>query len=617
MNRRLRRVAAGASVLVLAPVLLARVDAIGEAWWLAIGFAATYAAMALSLNLLMGYAGQISLGHGGLFAAGAYTAGLLASRASLPFAVGLIGAGLSAGLLAFIVGLPALRLRGLYLAITTIGFVVAMEQSILQMPAISGGSAGVALPRPSIGSIEFSANGDWVAVLFGFLVILWVLDGNVLASRFGRAFHGIREDEEVASSFGVDVRSFKLLAFVLSGVAAGVAGALHGHLVGFVGNATFGLQFSLSLLAWVIIGGLGSRAGVVAAAAIFGFFPEVLDRVFKIEFLSNFQFVIGAALLMATVVLNPNGFAGALRHRREELEMKSARSRLGEVNEDDVPTLPEFPRATTHAPTPRSGDTVLDVAGVTVKFGGLVAVDGASLEIPAGQIVGLIGPNGAGKTTLFNAIGGYVDPQAGTVRLLGQDIGPLPPHERALLGLGRTFQRGGLANNLSMLENLGLAQHVQSDYTILEALARTPNVRRQEREIDEHSRQVVQALGLEPLGELPVKHLSGGQRRIVEMACALVTSPPLLMLDEPSAGMAPAAVENLADALRDLRDTHGQTVLLIEHHVPLVMDVCDLVYVMDRGRVLAAGDPDEIMANEHVLDAYLGATEASHVAVPA
>ncbi|HEX9767435.1 MAG TPA: ATP-binding cassette domain-containing protein, partial [Nitriliruptorales bacterium] len=552
MTGRPRRLASVTALLVLVPVLVTRLDVVGEAWWLAIGFAATYAAMALSLNLLMGYAGQISLGHGGLLAAGAYTAGLLASRASLPFAVALIGAGLCAGLVAFVVGLPALRLRGLYLAITTIGFVVAMEQSILQMPAISGGSAGIALPRPSIGSIGFAANGDWVAVLFVFLVVLWVLDQNVLASRFGRAFHGIREDEEVAASFGVDVRSFKLLAFVLSGVAAGIAGALHGHLVGFVGNETFGLQFSLSLLAWVIIGGLGSRAGVVTAAALFGFFPEILDRVFKIEFLSNFQFVIGAALLVATVVLNPNGFAGALRHRREELEMDKAKGRLGEADEDEVPALPEFPRTAGAIEAFAPGDVVLEVSGVTVQFGGLVAVSGASLRVPAGQIVGLIGPNGAGKTTLFNAIGGYVRPRGGQVQLLGRDISELPSHDRALLGLGRTFQRGGLANNLSMIENLGLAQHVQSDYSILEALARTPNVRRQERLVDEHSRQVVQALGLEPLAELPVKHLSGGQRRIVEMACALVTSPPLLMLDEPSAGMAPAAVESLADALRDL-----------------------------------------------------------------
>ncbi|MDX1509747.1 MAG: branched-chain amino acid ABC transporter ATP-binding protein/permease [Nitriliruptorales bacterium] len=616
MSERLQRLTLLTTVLVVVPVLFARTDLVGEAWWLAIGFGATYSAMALSLNILMGYAGQISLGHGGLIAAGAYGAALLASRASLPFAVGLIGAGLAAGLLAFVVGLPALRLRGLYLAITTIGFVVAMEQSILQLPVISRGSAGVALPRPSVGAFSFAANGDWVAVLFVAVIVLWVLDQNVLASRFGRGFHGIREDEEVASSFGVDVRSFKLLAFVLSGVAAGIAGALHGHLVGFVGNETFGLQFSLSLLAWVIIGGLGSRAGVVTAAAIFGFFPEILDRVFDIEFLSDFQFVVGAGLLMATVVLNPNGFAGALRHRREQLEMKEAMARLGEVDEDDVPTLPEFPRVG-GAPVVADDQAVLEVRGVTVQFGGLVAVNNADIDVPAGQIVGLIGPNGAGKTTLFNAVGGYVRPQAGAVRLLGRDIGELPAHERALLGLGRTFQRGGLADNLSMLENLGLAQHVQATYSILEALARTPSVREQERLIAEHSRQVVQALGLEPLAELPVKHLSGGQRRIVEMACALVTSPPLLMLDEPSAGMAPAAVENLADALRDLRDTHGQTVLLIEHHVPLVLDVCDLVYVMDRGAIIASGGPDEIMANEHVLDAYLGASEAARVAVPA
>jgi ABC-type branched-subunit amino acid transport system ATPase component len=249
---------------------------------------------------------------------------------------------------------------------------------------------------------------------------------------------------------------------------------------------------------------------------------------------------------------------------------------------------------------------MLDVQGVSVRFGGLQAVDRVDLAVPAGQIVGLIGPNGAGKSTMFNAISGLVRTETGRISFRGREIQGLRCDQRARLGIARSFQQVGLAKDLSVRENFLLAQHQLAPYNDLEALMMLPRAAHAESEFRDRAEQAIEALGFAALADMPVRNLSGGQQRIVEIACLLVTAPELVLLDEPSAGMAPAAAENLAARLRDLRDALGRTVLLIEHNVPLVLDTCDYVYVMDAGRLIAQGEPREIAANQDVIDAYFG-----------
>jgi branched-chain amino acid transport system ATP-binding protein len=241
-----------------------------------------------------------------------------------------------------------------------------------------------------------------------------------------------------------------------------------------------------------------------------------------------------------------------------------------------------------------------------VRFGGLQAVYEAGLSVPRGRIVGLIGPNGAGKTTMFNAISGLLRPDAGHVELLGRDVSDLPAHARARLGLGRSFQLIGLAKALSVTENLLLAQHVVARYGVASALTAVGASPRVERELRQRAADAIAALGFEQYADTPVQRLSHGQQRIVELGCVLVTAPELVMLDEPSAGMSPGAAENLAVRLRDIRDELGRTVLLIEHNIPLVLDVCDELYVLDAGQMLASGDPDEVIGRPEVVEAYLG-----------
>jgi branched-chain amino acid transport system permease protein len=486
-----------------------------------------------------------------------------------------------------------------------------MYSSILRIDWFTGGSAGLELPRRMWPGRDLVDNADWLSVPLVCLLGAWLLDQNVTRSRLGRAFRAIRENEAVAQSFGIDVARYKLYAFILSGALAGAAGALYGSGIGFVNSEAFPFLLSLGLVSIVVVGGLGSRVGAAVAAFLFFVVPYLLQGL-PFAWLRGTDQMIGGALLMYTVARHPGGFAAAVR------ELRAGGSRRRAVTDDEEPPMPKLP----NLPRPVDRDRevadpsapVLDVRGIRVAFGGLLAVDGASLQVPRGKIVGVIGPNGAGKTTLFNAISGLLRPTSGEVLLEGRDISALPAYERARLGLARTFQQIGLARDQSVLENLLLAQHLQAGYDSARALLFTRAVARREREMVERAREAIAALGFEGREHVPVRSLSHGQQRIVEVGASLLTDPVLLMLDEPSAGMSPAAAENLAERLRDLRDVLGRTVLLIEHHVPLVLDVCDHVYVLNFGQVLADGSPDEILAHPDVVGAYLGEAEE---AIPA
>jgi branched-chain amino acid transport system permease protein len=583
------------------PPILGRAGVISSARAVELAIAVCLAAGALSLNIIMGYAGQISLGHGAFLGIGAFTSGLLTAKGpQAPFAVGLITAAIVGGAFAFLLGLPSLRLRGLYLAIATVGFAIMMEESLFKWSRITGGSAGIEVPRPRAGTFVFIRNYDYLAVVLVLLALMWILDSNVVRSKLGRAFLAIRWDESVAQSFGIDVARYKLTAFVLAGALGGIAGAMTAHLYQFVNSTTFSFkETSLLLVIVVVVGGLGNRAGVVIAAIAFSFMPSVLTA------LKGWQLIVGPILLMDVVVRHPRGLGEALRTRRSS---RRQRSIVLAPADQPMPKLPSMPRPAglPARPDVLDGTPLLEVRNVSVRFGGLQALDDVSLTVPKGSIVGLIGPNGAGKTTFFNTVSGIVRPQAGQVRFLGRDVTTRPPHERVGMGIGRTFQLIGLAKDLSVRDNFLLAQHLIAGYSTVAAMLALPRSARIERELGERADQAIEALGFERFRDTPVSSLSHGQQRIVELGCALVTAPDLLLLDEPSAGMSPAAAESLAERLRDIRDELGRTVLLIEHNIPLVLDVCDEINVLNFGQLLAHGTTEDIARDPLVLGAYFG-----------
>jgi ABC-type branched-subunit amino acid transport system ATPase component/ABC-type branched-subunit amino acid transport system permease subunit len=579
-----------------------------------LAFGVSIAAAAISLNMLMGYAGQVSLAHFTFLGAGAFASGIITgpTRLALPFLVAIGVAMVAGAALALLIGIPALRLGKLSFLIVTILFAFAAEESLFRSRFISGGAAGADLPRPQVNQFIFTNNGDYLAIVLVMFCAIWWIDTNVTSSKIGRAFHAIRTNEAVASAFAIDVNRYKLLAFSISGALAGVAGVMYGHVLGNVNSEVFNYQRSLLLVIIVVIGGLGSRTGVAIAAAFYAIFPLLLDDIFAD---SLWDLVIGAALLMYTVSRNPGGLAAAFRHAREQREAKAA-AKLPQTEEEEppVPGLPHLDPVDADAGS--RSDIVLAASDVTVHFGGVAALEDAAIEVPRGRIVGLIGPNGAGKTTLFNAISGVLRPESGRVRLFGEDVTDLPAHARAARGLGRSFQLIGLAKDLSVTENLMLAQHRLATYDPASALLRLPNATRVEKDLRERAEAAVEALGFERYAHTEVQKLSHGQQRIVEIGCLLVTAPEVLMLDEPSAGMAPALVENLAERLKEMRDDLGKTILLIEHNVPLVLDVCDELYVLDAGRILAHGAPKKVVGQREVVDAYLGTTGGARSAAP-
>ena len=600
VGERARNALTAAALFIALPLLTehAMPKLLAQHQYLNLDIAVAMAVAAMSLNVLLGYAGQISLGHGGLLAAGAFMSGIVTSRWGGSMVFGMLLAIAVTGGLAFLLGLPALRLKGLYLAIVTVVFALVMQYSILRSNVFSGGSAGVALPRRIWASHTFNDYAIYLVVCLLLLLVTWIIDVNLTRTRLGRAFRVIRETESVAQAFGIPVTQYKLLAFVVSGGMAGLAGAMYGHAQGLVNNENpFDFMFNLSLVALVVIGGQGRRLPIIIAALTFKIFPEFITS------LHYWALIIGAALLMFTVAYHPEGIGDLLHPRRPP-----------KVNLDDdddgteIPALPQLPVPARPVPA-GGGDAdvpLLEVEDVRVRFGGLNAVDGVTLAVPTGKIVGLIGPNGAGKSTLFNAVSGLASIESGRISYRGQEIQGLRCDQRSRLGIARSFQQVGLAKDLSVTDNFLLAQHQLTTYRDGEALFMLPRAAREERQLRELADGAVRSLGFEDLAELPVRNLSGGQQRIVEIACLLMTAPDLVMLDEPSAGMAPAAAENLAVRLRDLRDELGRTVLLIEHNVPLVLDLCDYVYVLDAGRLIAEGPPSEVASNPEVINAYFG-----------
>ncbi|MBV8959836.1 MAG: branched-chain amino acid ABC transporter ATP-binding protein/permease [Actinobacteria bacterium] len=575
-------------------------------------FGLTYALAALPLNLLMGYAGQISLGHAAFLGLGAFASGIIAGRLGLPFTLGLLVSAVVGALAALVIGLPALRLRGLYLALVTLGFGLAMASMVFRLRSVTGGYAGQAVPRPQAGSFVFLRNADLLSIIVVVFGLVWALDRNLLRTKVGRGFLALREDEEVAAAFGVDVPLYKLYAFGLYGAISSIAGSVFGHVVGFAQQESFTFDLSLLFVVIVLIGGLRSRPGVATAAFFFGVMPRFFT------FLKGWELVIAPAIVMLTLVRHPGGL-GQTFAEVKALRTRGRKGRRVAVEDDESDTASAslvLPRpaflhevadtATSSRKAEGTAAVPLEVRDVSVRFGGLVAVDNASITVESGRITGLIGPNGAGKSTLFNAISGFVRPTQGRVLLHGADITGLPPHRRAALGIGRTFQQIGLVKDLTVTENLLLAQHRLADYGSITALAHLPAVGRGERALRERAAETLHALQFERFAQSELRELSHGQQRIVELAAALLTAPGVLLLDEPSAGMSPAAAEALAERLLQVRDELGQTILLIEHHLPLVLATCTTVHVMDAGRMLTSGPPTEVVTDPSVVAAYLG-----------
>jgi ABC-type branched-subunit amino acid transport system ATPase component/ABC-type branched-subunit amino acid transport system permease subunit len=592
MGERLRAWAwaAGVALAVAGAWFLA--PAIGRYYTQMLALAAIYAIVAQGLNLLAGYTGQVSLGHAGFYAVGAYTGALLATKVGLGFWTGLPVAMLLAAAAGLLVALPALKLEGPYLAMVTIAFGIIVHSVLIEWSDLTGGTQGVLnIPRPALAGTRLPLERQFVLIVAA-AGLAGLLIRNLVHSPWGRAFLAVRENPIAAQAIGLSTRRVKVVAFTISAALAGAGGHLFAFLQGFISPEAFEFDASIFFLTAVIFGGQGTLLGPLVGAPLMTFLPEVLQR------FVDYRLIIYGAMIAASLYVLPLGIVGTLA--RGWAARRGAPP--GGLARPPATLAPAVSRA---VPAGGPAGAVVTLEDVRMSFGGVRALNGVSLRVAPGAIHALIGPNGAGKTVLLNVMCGYYQPTGGTVRLGGRTITGLPAYRVARMGVARTFQTTQLFGEMTVLQNVLAGFPGQTRRRLLDSAAATPRLRREEARRREAALGLLAFVGYSGDPESPAKSLPFGHQRLVEIARALALDPILLAMDEPAAGLNPKEVEELDELIARIR-ARGTAVLLVEHHMDLVMGISDWVTVLDYGEELAEGPPATIQADARVVQAYLG-----------
>jgi ABC-type branched-subunit amino acid transport system ATPase component/branched-subunit amino acid ABC-type transport system permease component len=576
-----------------------------------------YAICAASVTVLTGWAGQLSLGQMAFAGLGALTAASLNrglhfdigdttySFRGLTFPAAVLVATLFTAALAALVGAGALRVRGLLLAVSTFAFAVAAEQYLYRRDVFhdEGGRTTASFPRSTVFGIDVSTQRAYYYLVLVVLVVVLMVVARLRKSGVGRTTIGVRDNPATAAAYTVSATRVKLQTFALAGGIAGLGGAL---LAGAVQTVPYADKYflspdSLTLVSIVVIGGLGSVSGSVLGSLWVIGLPSFMPGNALVPLLTS---SLGLLILL---LYFPGGLVQIGYSARDAL-LAWADKRLGPAPATGKSTsAPTTLLHTEHEPLP--GDKpVLATSGVKVRFGGRAAVDGVDLEVLPNEIVGLIGTNGAGKSTLMNAIGGFV-PASGRVELLGRDVSGTASAARARLGLGRTFQAATLFPELTVRETVQIALEARGRTGLLSTALHLPHAFARERAKRSAADDLIDFLGLGRYADAFIGDLSTGTRRIVELAGLLALDARVLCLDEPTAGVAQRETEAFGPLIQEIRRELGASMLVIEHDMPLIMGISDRVYCLETGRVIAAGEPDEVRNDPKVIASYLGTDE--------
>jgi branched-chain amino acid transport system permease protein len=578
-------------------------------------YALIYSLAALGLSLLMGLAGQVSLGQAGFFAIGAYTQAVLVTRYEVGGLVASVAAVAVTMAVALLVGLPLLRLRGHYLALATLGFGIIVTVLAAESEFLGATSGIFGVPKPEFNGRTYDSATEYFLLLVPVVLLGLLLARNVVESRIGRALGAVNDSEVAAESLGVDTFRLRVQVFVLSAAFASVAGTAFAHWLGVINPNAANFPLSVSFLLMAVLGGVGSVYGaVVGAFAVEGLddglrrlIPELVPGA-----VGEVQLIGFGILLTVIMIFLPGGLYQLwtmVRRRLSESDLDRGGAPAAEGTAPAPDTGPLLEREGRPAP----GTPLLEVTGLTKRFGGVTAVDGLDLTVYAGEIVALIGPNGAGKTTAFNMISGAVVPSAGTVTMAGARVDGRKPHVFARAGATRTFQNLQIFMSATVLGNVMVGRHLRSRTGLLGAALVLP-ARGEERALEASARELLDLLGLGPDADRLAVDLPFGRQRLVEVARALALEPDLLLLDEPMAGLSGAERRDLARLLRRLR-SGGMAIVLVEHDVEAVLALADRVVVLEDGVRIALGTPQEVRHDPAVVAAYLGVEPEDSAAV--
>jgi branched-chain amino acid transport system ATP-binding protein/branched-chain amino acid transport system permease protein len=551
--------------------------------------AGIFAILVIGFQFIFGYAGAVSLAQSCFFGVGAYVTGVLGARYGLSSPVTFPLSMIATALLAVVVAIPVLKLEDHYFALATLAVSLLFELIATQWESVTGGTNGLS-GIPSIGLFGLEVRDRFSILLIVWALVVVAMLGAWQFSRglFGRSFHLMRASQVAASAVGLDVSRMRFVAFVLSAIYGGAAGALMAHVIRVVSPEQLSLPLMVTCLTMTVIGGQMSAPGAVLGALLITYLREW----FRV--LENYTLIAYGALTLAFLIAAPYGLAGAAERIRARF-----------LPEQPLPTPAARPLAPRGDTRSDPDDPLLEVESVAKAFGGLSALEDVSLTLKAGEIVGLIGPNGSGKTTLLNIISGIYTADTGRIVLAGQDITGLEIHRIARRGVARTFQHIHLVDELSALDNIAIGGATREGVSLWHSLIAIGT----DDKLSAARGKAVKAAEMLDIGEhlnTACGELAYGTRRRVEVARALAAAPALLLLDEPAAGLNESEQQDLARRIRAIADT-GITVLVVEHHLGFLATLVGRLVCLDNGRIIAEGSPESVRNDPQVIEAYVGA----------